>query len=111
MNTIADLLRLMSRETPRPIAFWRMTDGAEFWMMFPADDEIFDDRLSDNLRFPFRITEVQQLQIPSTAPGQDASCDLQMLYDKIGALRDVVARYDLESKCITVNFEPSENVG
>jgi hypothetical protein len=60
---------------------WRMSNGSSFYMSIPSADEVFEDELSGNLEFPFRLAEIVEMEFQDRfAIGKQVlECDLDVV--------------------------------
>jgi hypothetical protein len=79
------LLRLLAEQAPGIVPYWRMKNGAEFYLAIPDRDDIQENGFSQGVEFPFAFDEVASLTIqPVVGPAR-----LQITNDLDAARRAV----------------------
>ena len=60
---------------------WRMSNGSAFYMSVPSAVEVLEDQLSNELEFPFRLTEIVEMEFQErfTIGKQVLECDLDVV--------------------------------
>src|SRR5690349_5148680 len=106
-----ELLRRLAEQAPGIIPYWRMKNGAEFYLAIPDRDEIQEDGFSQEVEFPFAFDEIASLTIqPVVGPSR-----LQIANDLDAARRavsstDGLACEELEGELVVSPAEVSRNV-
>jgi hypothetical protein len=59
------LFCMVAKEAPNTCAYWKMKNGAEFYMIVPDETRIFDDRFAASIEFPFTFDDIESLAITS----------------------------------------------
>ena len=57
------LLRRLAEQAPGIVPYWRMKNGAEFYLAIPDRDDIQENGFSQEVEFPFAFDEVASLTI------------------------------------------------
>lgn len=58
-----NLFQRLSEINSPIIAYWKMSNGAEFWLAIPKKDSVLENTFAKHVQFPFAFDEIVSLRI------------------------------------------------